>query len=315
MTTKNKLKTVNKTTVNYAVKLAITGILLLFIFRHVNNGSTTTAITDVPPLNLLAALLLQIASISLGATRWYLIMSKIGFSHSWSFYVKSYFKGTFFNQGLPTSIGGDGLRIIDCSRGEDSAEEAFFGIFIDRIIGLAGLLLLNITALLFNHALLPPRVYYPLLIILSGLAMGLILLFFLRKFRFFATGKYLGFLGRLSERYFQVYSSIPSISLQLGLSILIHLFAMTAFFMIGKGVGMDFPLQVYLALVPPVILLTILPISLAGWGVREGALIGFFLLIGADKSQVLTFSILYGLISLAGSLPGLAIYLSQKNKL
>jgi uncharacterized membrane protein YbhN (UPF0104 family) len=315
MNTKDKPGTVDKTTVNYAVKLVITGLLFFFIFRSVDSSSTITALRDTPPLNLLAALLLQLASTSLGATRWYLIMSRIGFHHSWSFYITSYFKGTFFNQGLPTSIGGDGIRILDCSRGEDSAEDSFFGVFIDRIIGLAGLLLLNITALLINHSLLPMRVYYPLLIILTGLAAGLILLFFLRKFRFFSTGKYLGFLGRLSERYFQVYSSLSSISLQLGLSILIHLFAMTAFFMIGKGVGMPFSLQVYLALVPPVILLTILPISLAGWGVREGAMIGFFLLIGADKSMVLTLSILYGLISLVGSLPGLGIYLSQKTRL
>ena len=79
--------------------------------------------------------------------------------------------------------------------------------------------------------------------------------------------------------------------------------------------GLDFPLQVYLVLVPPVILLTILPISLAGWGVREGAMVGFFLLVGADKSTVLTFSILYGLVALAASMPGLVVYLTQKNTL
>jgi len=49
--------------------------------------------------------------------------------------------------------------------------------------------------------------------------------------------------------------------------------------------------------------------------VREGAMVGFFLLIGADKSRVLTFSILYGLVALIASLPGLVVYLTQKNKL
>ena len=304
-----------KRTVNYSIKLAVTGALLFLIFRSVNTEDTTTALTTVSPWYLLIALLLQLASNTVAASRWYLIMSRIGFGQSWSFFLKSYFKGAFFNQGLPTSIGGDGLRILDCSRGKGTAEDAFYGVFIDRIIGLAGLLLLNITALAMNRTLLPVNVYYPLLVILSGLTAGLILLFFLRKFRFFVTGKYLGFLGRLSERYFQVYSSMTSISVQLGLSILTHLLAMTAFFMIGRGVGLDFSLQVYLVLVPPVILLTILPISLAGWGVREGAMVGFFLLVGADKSRVLTFSILYGLVALVASLPGLVVYLTQKNKL
>ena len=201
-----------KRTVNYSIKLAVTGGLLFLIFRSVNTGDATTALTAVSPFYLLIALLLQLASNTVAASRWYLIMTRIGFGQSWSFFLKSYFKGAFFNQGLPTSIGGDGLRILDCSRGKEAAEDAFYGVFIDRIIGLAGLLLLNITALAMNRTLLPINVYYPLLVILSGLTCSLILLFFLRKFRFFVTGKYLGFLGRLSERYFQVYSSVTSIS-------------------------------------------------------------------------------------------------------
>ena len=217
----------------------------------------------------------------------------------------------FFNQGLPSSIGGDGIRILDCAK-LGPTEDAFFGVFIDRVIGLAGLLLLNIGTLAVNHRLLPPEVEYPLLLILTALTAGLLLLFFLRKFPFFAAGRYLGFLGRLSERYFQVYSSPALISQQLGLSLLVHLLSMSTFFMAGQAVGLDYPFHIYLALVPPVILLTILPISLAGWGVREGAMVHFFLLIHANKEKVLAFSLLCGLTSLASALPGLFFYLTQK---
>jgi uncharacterized membrane protein YbhN (UPF0104 family) len=62
-------------------------------------------------------------------------------------------------------------------------------------------------------------------------------------------------------------------------------------------------------------LLTILPVSLSGWGIREGALVGLFLLVGADKSAVLTFSITYGLVNLIASLPGLPVYLVQRHRL
>ena len=301
--------------IKFIIKFAVTGILLFLIFQSINSRDAFTALATLSPWYLVAALMLQTTSTVVAASRWCLIMSKIGFSHSWFFYLKSYFKGAFFNQGLPTSIGGDGVRILDCSRKDGSAEDSFFGVFIDRIIGLAGMLLLNIGALAVNRSLLPANVYFPLLFILSSLTCGLILLFFLRNFRFIVINKYLGFLGRLSERYFQVYSSVTSIGIQLGLSIVTHLLTMTAFFVLGCGLGLDFSLQVYLVLVPPVILLTILPISLAGWGVREGAMVGFFLLVGGDKSKVLTFSVLYGLVALISSLPGLIVYLTQKNKL
>ncbi|MCI5221434.1 MAG: UPF0104 family protein [Candidatus Electrothrix sp. AR4] len=304
----------SKAHLQYGIKFFITGILLFIIFRSINVGNTITALREIPPQNLLFALFCQLACITVAAFRWCLIMYRLGFAAPFLFYLTSYFKGAFFNQGLPTSIGGDGLRIFDCSRVVASAEDAFYGVFIDRIIGLTGLLLLNISALIINHDLLPANVHYPLLFILTGLAVGLILLFFLRKFPFFAVGKYLGFLGRLSERYFQVYSSLPSLSSQLFLAVLTHLFSMGTFFMIGQGVGLDFPLLVYLVLVPPVLLLTLLPVSLAGWGVREGAMVAFFLLVGADKSRVLTFSVLYGVVALIASLPGLLVYLVRKDK-
>ena len=61
-------------------------------------------------------------------------------------------------------------------------------------------------------------------------------------------------------------------------------------------------------------MLTIAPISLAGWGVRESGMIGLFLLIGANKAQVLSMSVLYGLILLAASLPGLYLFLMSRHK-
>jgi uncharacterized membrane protein YbhN (UPF0104 family) len=301
----------SKNLLTYGIKLAVAGLLLVLIIRGVDFSSTAVALKTASPTLLLGAVLFQIVCTSVAACRWRLIMERLGFSAPPWFYLKSFFKGMFFNQGLPSSIGGDGIRILDCAR-LGSAEDAFFGVFIDRIIGLAGLLLLNIGTLATNHHLLPPEVEYPLMLILSALTAGLLLLFFLRKFSFFAAGRYLGFLGRLSERYFQVYSSLPLISLQLGLSLIVHLLSMCSFFMAGQAVGLNYSFQVYLALVPPVILLTILPISLAGWGVREGAMIHFFLLIQASKEKVLAFSLLCGLISLASALPGLFFYLTQK---
>jgi len=304
-----------KRSVNYLVKLTISALLLYLISRNVDLQATLVAAAGIPVVVLATALAFQLASNFAASGRWYLIMNKIGITGSFSFYLRSFFKGAFFNQGLPTSIGGDGLRILDSTRIASMKEDAVFGVFIDRIVGLAGLLLLNIIALLINHTLLPPQVYVPLMTILILLFGGLVSLFFIEKIPFFTAENFLGYMGRLSRRYRQVYSSLSAVLLQTGLSMLTHLFSMTTFFILGNAVGLRYPLQVYLVLVPPVVLLTILPVSLAGWGVREGAMIGFFLLIGADKAAVLSFSILYGLLNLVASLPGFFVYLGQRNRL
>jgi len=299
----------------YIIKLAITCLLLVLILKNVNPQKTWQQLASIPPLLFALALALQISSNSVAACRWFLIMKKIGFTNPFSFYLKSYFKGSFFNQGLPTSIGGDGLRVLDCTRNGQRTEDAFYGVFIDRIIGLAGLLLLNIVALLCNRTILPQKITALLLGILFLLLIGIASLFFIRNIAFFSNGRFVSHLGRLSNRYYQVYSSPLSAVIQIGLSVVTHLLAMAAFFILGRAMGLDYPLSVYLVLVPPVVLLIILPISLAGWGIREGALVGFFLLIGAEKAKVVSFSLLYGVTALTASLPGLLVYLKQKHSL
>jgi uncharacterized protein (TIRG00374 family) len=308
-------KTEQHTIISYLIKLSISAGLLLLIIRTVNLDETLTSLSLVPPAFFIGALCLQLASTSIASYRWFLIMRRLGSKDTFIFFLKSYFKGTFFNQGLPTSIGGDGIRIVDYSRVSGSTLDAFCGVFIDRFAGLAGLLILNICALSFSGELLPQQIRYLLFSVLLLLLLFLVALFYPRRIKFFTANRWFSMIGQLSERYWQVYSSPLSIAAQLGLSILIHLCAMTAIYFLGTGVGVNYPLTVFLVLVPPVILLTLLPISLAGWGIREGAMVGFFLLVGADKTRVLSFSVLYGIIVLLHSLPGLVVYLAQKNKL
>ena len=299
----------------HLVKAAVSLTLLALIGRQVDLQGMATALAAIPPAALVAALILQLASNCVAAGRWHLIMRRLGMPGSFAFYLQSFFKGALFNQGLPSSIGGDGLRILDVARLAGRREDAVIGVFIDRFVGLAGLVLLNLVALLVNRTLLPDRVALPLLALLALLTVTLAALFFLARIDLFRQGRLLGFLGRLSDRYRQVYATAPAMTLQTGLSLLTHLLAMAAFAVLGNAAGLHYPLQVYLALVPPAVLLTILPVSLAGWGIREGAMVGLFLLVGADKSVVLTFSIVYGLVNLIASLPGLAVYLGQRQQL
>ena len=61
-------------------------------------------------------------------------------------------------------------------------------------------------------------------------------------------------------------------------------------------------------LVPPVILVTVVPISIAGWGVREGAMVVAFGFIGVPASAAFAVSVLFGLTLAAASLPGSLIW-------
>jgi uncharacterized membrane protein YbhN (UPF0104 family) len=64
---------------------------------------------------------------------------------------------------------------------------------------------------------------------------------------------------------------------------------------------------------PAITLITLLPISFAGWGIREGAMVSFLLFLGLPKTAIFSLSVLYGIMLILSSLPGLYFYLVHKH--
>ena len=98
-------------------------------------------------------------------------------------------------------------------------------------------------------------------------------------------------------------------------SLMIPVLAIVGFFITGWSLGLRYGIDIYFIIVPLSILLTVIPVSLAGWGVREGALVALFSLFGADQATVLAMSALYGFMLIIVSLPGLFIYLTDTQQL
>lgn len=262
---------------------------------------------------LLIAFFVQFGSTTVSAYRWQLIMHNLNFGQSFSFYWRSYFKAMFFNQGLPTSIGGDALRVLDVAGHGFRKRDALYGVMLDRIAGLAALMLLNLIAYFFNPDLLPIQIYYLTLLLMAGGMIGILVVSYLTKLRWFNAYPKLAILKTMLERLYRAFSTCRT--LLLASSLLIPLLAMLGFFATGWALGLRYDLITYFVIVPPAILLTVIPVSLAGWGVREGALVALFSYIGADKATVLTMSVLYGLTLIIVSLPGFLIYLGGRHRL
>jgi uncharacterized membrane protein YbhN (UPF0104 family) len=241
-------------------------------------------------------------------------MRRLKFSHDLSFYLRSYFKGSFFNQGLPTSIGGDALRVLDVAGTGHRKRDAFYGVAVDRGLGLAGLLLFNFLALQSNEHLLPRPAFLTINGLVSLGMAGFVAVHLLHKFSWLERSKLTVVFYRISERLAAVLGSFRDWAIHIPLALFIHLLTLLAIYCLGLSVGMDFGLWTYMVIVPPVILLTIVPVSVAGWGIREGGMIGLFTLIGGDKTQVLSMSILYGMTLIVTSLPGLYAYLTHRHE-
>ncbi len=296
----------------FMLRLAITSAILVAILRAIDIKHVGQILQHAQLGLLLLAIILQFCSTAVSAYRWQIIMQNLGFGQTFLFYWQSYFKGMFFNQGLPTSIGGDAVRVLDVAKHGFRKRDALYGVMVDRAVGLGALMLLSLFAYLIKPDLLPMSVYRPmLLLIISGLV-GFLSLLIIGKMQWLNRYPKLAFFNIITERLYQIFRTQRL--LLITLSLLIPFLALLGFFATGWALGLRYNLMIYFAIVPVAIILTIIPVSIAGWGVREGALVGLFSLIGADKATVLTMSLLYGLTLIIVSLPGLVTFLKGRQQ-
>jgi len=297
------------------LRLGITALLFVMIFRAIDLHEVTEVLNHIVPRLLMLGIIFQLLSTVLASYRWYLVMQPLGFGQSFGFYLRSYFKGSFFNQGLPTSIGGDAIRVLDVARSGFRKREAFYGVFIDRVLGLVGLLILNLAVNALNPYLLPHGVFIVINLLVGGGIAGFIVLWLLRHWTLLERWTVTRMFHTISMQLSKVLVDWRSLGVQMSLSVAVHLLSLIAIFLIGRSVELNYDLVTFLVVAPPAILLTLIPISLAGWGVREVAMIGLFKLVGANETLVLSMSFLYGIVLIIASLPGFYVYLTGRSRI
>lgn len=290
-----------------ALRFLVSASILALILRTIDLGRAGRVLENASAGWLLVALLLQFGSTAVSVFRWQLVMRNLGFGQSPAFYWSSYFKAMFFNQGLPTSVGGDALRVLDVAARGFRRRDALAAVVIDRLIGLAALLLLAFAAHLVDPSLLPAPVYRSIVWMLAAALAGFVALAFAGRLHWLRHRPRLKLVVAVSNRLRQSLSAQRF--LLCAASLLVPLLAMLGFFAAGRALGLRYDLLTYFAIVPPALVLTVVPVSIAGWGVREGALVALFSLIGADKTAVLMMSLAYGMMLVVVSLPGLVVFL------
>jgi glycosyltransferase 2 family protein len=227
--------------------------------------------------------------------------------------------GTFFNQFLPAGMGGDAVRIWYIHRDGVPARVALSSMVVDRAAGimallggvLAGLLLVgsNQRGVSAAQLLQVGSVFAALL----GIALTVDLW----------SGPLLRAqaVARLVERIpsgprisrglvwaasssRKVLLSWPTGALALALSVGNFLMSSWAAFYLAHAVGLTISFQLVFFLFPLVLLVSMLPVSLGGWGVREGAMVVLFGMVGTPPGDALAVSVLYGVCSIVSALPG-----------
>lgn len=287
-----------------AVSIATLGALVV----HVDWRSLAPLFARLDPFWVLTALGVFWAAQVVSALRCVYVVHALGGTLDMPTALRAHFVGLWFNQFLPTGLGGDVVKaaILTEPLGAGVAVRACI---LDRLSGLC-FLMLAILATLPLYAALLPRPEMTLALGLLGAGYWAVLFFGMwgasairrrgqhRPVVFKAT-QVLADMKRFSE--------FKPLVRQFWTSAIVHANGIVSYGMMAAALGVPVDFQHLVLIVPLVFLVALLPVSLAGWGVREAGAVWLFGLIGHDGAEALAISLGFGLLLLLAAVPGFAV--------
>lgn len=263
-----------------------------------------------------AAILLTVPQVMLSAERWRLTAERLGADLGYRRAVADYFLAGFVNQVLPTGVMGDVLRAVRHGRRDADAGRAGLGralraVAYERASGQAVMLALVLTGAALWPLVMPPAAALGVVIwsalIGGALAVGAVLLMIRRLF----PGVFARMKGYGAELFHAVFHRAVAVR-QLGLSVMVVASYLAVFYCAGRAIGIELDPAVVGLAVPAVLLSMALPVSVAGWGVRESAAALLWTAAGLGAAEGVAVSVAYGILVLVGSLPGALVLLSGR---
>src|SRR6476661_8524065 len=124
-----------------ALRLAVSAALIAWILARTPFREVGAAFRAADLRFVLLALALNLFDTLASVRRWRLLLRAQGGDAPFGSLVRSYFVGIFFNNFLPSTIGGDTVRVIDTARAGVGRARAVAIIFVDRFVGLLALVL------------------------------------------------------------------------------------------------------------------------------------------------------------------------------
>ena len=265
-----------------------------------------------------AAVLLVVLDRALMAYRWVILLCTVDptVRPPLGALMRIFFVSTFVGTFLPASVGGDAVRAFSLSQLNVLGGDAVASVFMDRILGVASLLLMALAGL----ALVPETAAStPILAALAaagGLCVLAMLLIFSRRIAGLAA-THLEKLPYATVRgagqrvvdSIRKYAAYPrQLANVLVCSVMVQVLRIVQAYCLGRGLGIEAPLTIYLAFVPLILLVMLLPVTFNGIGTSQAAFVWFFAQAGVDAAPAFALSVLFVALGVVGNLPGGILY-------
>jgi len=306
----------------FFLKGGISVFLMWWILEGTNFEDIFFSIRSASVPLLVCAFCLPFLGYYLSVSRWRILLRAQGIIARMAHLVQAFMISVFFNNFLPSTIGGDVYRVYESTRLGVSTVSALAIVFVDRFLGLLALLVLTMIGLIAANPFadtLPFLTFW----VLSGFAgvvgVGVFLVYATGSMPFkISEGQSkmvqlgLGFANKISNGFFAFQGRTDMLVKAFGLSLLLQGNVVLQYFVLSKALHFSLPLLSFFLIIPLALFVMLLPVSINGIGLRESVFVLFLVPWGIDKPEALALAWLaYGSLVTQGLLGGL-VYACRK---
>lgn len=285
-----------------AVKILVSFGLLFYLLSNVELADIRSNLSNADPLFLAFALLTPYVGFFVTSLRWKGLLAEQGVHARQSVLFRSCMTAVFFNQLLPSTIGGDVVRIYDSWKAGASRAVAVSTIFIDRILGLTALAVFAVAGLALMNSHLDELRLLPLAVVgVAFCLMGSVLMVFspvkallelARKVYRASPGPISKFFGKLDDAV-DVYRGKHLVLVRaMALSLVLQLNVILMHYLLGRAIGITPTFYDYFYVVPIALFVMLIPLTINGIGLREGMFVYMLAGLGVAKDDAITLSLL-----------------------
>lgn len=290
----------------FALKLALSAAALWVIVTRINTDRILTQLATARPAYLVGAFVATLITVPIVGSRWSMISARLGFDISREAATRATFAGLFVGQVLPGAIGGDVVRGLLVWEQGDPKLPLVASLIFDRLLALLAIIII----ILLTLPVLVPALDIGLGALAGAWLCALGLLGLVGSF--VALRVFAPWIGRkLGPRYPVRSIPLPTILAGLAYSCAVHALTIVTAILLGWAFGFDVSPSAWILIIPVTIFGAAIPISVNGWGIREGLMAYLGTRFGIPETDAILISICMGFLAMAASLPGFWFWFTQ----
>ena len=302
-------------------KIFITLMLMYIIFSQIDLNRLSDKLFSANIPSLVYAFVCHFVAYFLFGIRYVYLFRQLAKISNYLTLSKWYYFGLFCNNFLPTSFGGDVVRIYFLKKQNYSLNDLIVSSFSDRLIGFSSILLMGLVAIVFNPFLNEINTQYIISILIFLVLASAGMFFIVRMILKYESSndKIISRVVRKTQEIIHVFSAYNKnrrrILVALFISFTAQVFIILCYSFLGSALNLKLDFLTYFAIIPIVFLASAIPVTVGGLGIREGALISLLSLYSVNYDDAAALSLLYLMVITFQTLPALSVPLFKNREL